>query len=62
MMYRTAPMHDLGKVVTAAQLPELHKQITDNVEAKQLSYYQSEKDILGFGHDRINAWRGFPRC
>ncbi len=51
-------LHDLGKVVTAAQLPELHKQITDNVEAKQLSYYQSEKDILGFGHDRINAWLG----
>lgn len=51
-------LHDLGKVVTAAQLPDLHKQIIDNVEAKQLTYIQSEKDILGFGHDRINAWLG----
>lgn len=49
-------LHDLGKVVTAAQLPDLHRQITDNVAAKQLTYFQSEKDILGFGHDRINAW------
>ncbi|MDC0335629.1 HDOD domain-containing protein [Pseudodesulfovibrio sp.] len=51
-------LHDLGKVVTAAQLPDLHKQITDNVVAKELTYYQSERDILGFGHDRINAWLG----
>lgn len=49
-------LHDLGKVVTAAQLPDLHKQITDTVEAKQLTYFQAEKDVLGFGHDRINAW------
>lgn len=51
-------LHDLGKVVTAAQLPDLHKQIIDNVAAKELTYFQSEKDILGFGHDRINAWVG----
>lgn len=49
-------LHDLGKVVTAAQLPDLHKQITDTVKAKELTYFQAEKDVLGFGHDRINAW------
>lgn len=49
-------LHDLGKVVTAVQLPDLHKQIIDTVEAKGLTYFQAEKDVLGFGHDRINAW------
>ena len=49
-------LHDLGKVVTAVQLPEVHKNIIDTVEAKNLTYFQAEKDVLGFGHDRINAW------
>jgi len=51
-------LHDLGKVVTAVQLPDLHKQIIETVETKQLTYFQAEKDVLGFGHDRINAWLG----
>lgn len=49
-------LHDLGKVVTAVQLPDVHKQISDTVAAKELTYFQAEKDVLGFGHDRINAW------
>ncbi|MEF2231070.1 MAG: HDOD domain-containing protein [Pseudodesulfovibrio sp.] len=49
-------LHDLGKVVTAVQLPDLHRAILDTVEAKQLTYFQAEKDVMGFGHDRINAW------
>ncbi len=49
-------LHDLGKVVTAVQLPDVHKQILDTVETRQLSYLQAEKALLGFGHDRINAW------
>ena len=49
-------LHDLGKVVTAVQLPDLHKSILDTVAAKDLTYFQAEKDVMGFGHDRINAW------
>ncbi|QGY41410.1 HDOD domain-containing protein [Pseudodesulfovibrio cashew] len=49
-------LHDLGKVVTAVQLPELHQRISETVQAKELTYFQAEKDVLGFGHDRINAW------
>ncbi len=49
-------LHDLGKVVTAVQLPDLHKTILDTVASKQLTYFQAEKDVMGFGHDRINAW------
>lgn len=49
-------LHDLGKVVTAVQLPEVHQNIVETVQAKNLTYFQAEKDVLGFGHDRINAW------
>jgi len=49
-------LHDLGKVVTAVQLPDLHKTVLETVKAKDLTYFQAEKDVMGFGHDRINAW------
>jgi putative nucleotidyltransferase with HDIG domain len=49
-------LHDLGKVVTAVQLPELHGAILSSVQTKGLTYFQAEKDVMGFGHDRINAW------
>lgn len=49
-------LHDLGKVVTAVQLPELHASILETVQTKELTYFQAEKDVMGFGHDRINAW------
>ncbi len=49
-------LHDLGKVVTAVQLPELNTAVQQTVEQKQVSYYEAERLILGFGHDRINAW------
>ncbi|WP_285907950.1 HDOD domain-containing protein [Pseudodesulfovibrio pelocollis] len=49
-------LHDLGKVVTAVQLPDLHATIVATVRDKDLSYFQAEKEVMGFGHDRINAW------
>ncbi len=49
-------LHDLGKVVSAVQLPELHQAVSAVVEEKDLSYFQAEKDVMGFGHDRINHW------
>ncbi len=49
-------LHDLGKVIVAIQLPEMKKQIDDLVAKDNLNYLQAEKEVLGFGHDRINAW------
>ncbi|MBN2139369.1 MAG: HDOD domain-containing protein [Desulfovibrionaceae bacterium] len=49
-------LHDLGKVVSAVQLPELHQAVAASVEHDDLSYYDAEKKVMGFGHDRINAW------
>ncbi len=49
-------LHDLGKVVTAVQMPELHKNVVEAVKAKDLRWFEAEKEVMGFGHDRINAW------
>lgn len=49
-------LHDLGKVVAAVQLPELHKAVGETVQSQGLRWLEAEKAVLGFGHDRINAW------
>ncbi|XPV74937.1 MAG: HDOD domain-containing protein [Desulfovibrio sp.] len=49
-------LHDLGKVVTALQLPELSEQIATVVKTDNLTYIEAEKKLLGFGHERINDW------
>jgi putative nucleotidyltransferase with HDIG domain len=49
-------LHDLGKVVAAVQLPELHKAVGEAVRTQDLRWFEAEKAVLGFGHDRINAW------
>ncbi|EPR39352.1 putative signal transduction protein [Desulfovibrio sp. X2] len=49
-------LHDLGKVVMAVQLPEMEQQVMQTVKARDVSYFEAEKLVMGFGHDRINAW------
>ncbi|WP_022661062.1 HDOD domain-containing protein [Paucidesulfovibrio longus] len=51
-------LHDLGKVVAAVQLPEMLERISETVRTRDISFYQAEKEIMGFGHDRINSWLG----
>lgn len=49
-------LHDLGKVVTAIQLPDLKTGVEAMVKAKDMTYLDAEKALMGFGHDRVNAW------
>jgi putative nucleotidyltransferase with HDIG domain len=49
-------LHDLGKVVAAVQLPDILKDIEAMVKEKDILYLEAEKRVMGFGHDRINAW------
>nr|WP_040371198.1 HDOD domain-containing protein [Alkalidesulfovibrio alkalitolerans] len=49
-------LHDLGKVVLSVQLPEMERAVVETVASKDLSYFEAERDVMGFGHDRINAW------
>jgi len=49
-------LHDLGKVVATVQLPDLKVEIEQAVAAGDLYYLEAERKVMGFGHDRINAW------
>ncbi|MBZ2172916.1 HDOD domain-containing protein [Nitratidesulfovibrio sp. SRB-5] len=49
-------LHDLGKVVSALQLPEAKARVDAVVQDQDLPYIDAETQVLGFGHDRINAW------
>lgn len=49
-------LHDLGKVVSIVQLPEVKKEVDALVEERDITYYEAEKEVMGFSHDRINAW------
>ena len=49
-------LHDLGKVVALVQLPDLKKEIDALVKKKDMPYLEAEKAVMGFGHDRFNAW------
>lgn len=49
-------LHDLGKVVATVQLPELKDELETLVERDDLTFFDAEKQRMGFGHDRINLW------
>ncbi|MFV0347051.1 MAG: HDOD domain-containing protein [Halodesulfovibrio sp.] len=49
-------LHDLGKVVAAVQLPEIKPELEKLVATQDITFLQAEKQLLGFGHDRVNAW------
>ena len=49
-------LHDLGKVIVALQMPAAKEEIDAMVRQEELLYLDAEKKVLGFGHDRINAW------
>lgn len=49
-------LHDLGKVIVALQLPKAKEEIEQAVAQEDLPYLEAEKKVLGFGHDRVNAW------
>jgi len=49
-------LHDLGKVIALVQLPELKEEVDAVVKKEDLSYYEAERKVMGFAHDRINAW------
>ncbi len=49
-------LHDIGKVVIAVQLPEEKEEIDRLVKEKDISYFKAEREVLGFSHDRVNAW------
>lgn len=54
--YSAAILHDIGKLVIEAFLPEVFADIIKEAEKKQCSLYQAEKTVLGFSHAEIGAY------
>lgn len=49
-------LHDLGKVITATQMPEAQKDLEKMVAEKDILFFDAEKELLGFAHTKINSW------
>lgn len=49
-------LHDLSKAVFSLQVPEARKEVDWLVETQDISFFEAENRVLGFGHDRINRW------
>ncbi len=51
-----ALIHDLGKIVVRAELPDKHDAILELVKKKGISFRDAEKELLGVGHGEIGGW------
>ncbi len=49
-------LHDIGKVITAVQIPEAHAEIQQLVREEDLLFREAEVQVLGLDHSRIAAW------
>lgn len=49
-------LHDLGKVILATQMPDAAAEINALVAARDLTYIEAEREVLGMDHTQINAW------
>ncbi|MCA1945428.1 MAG: HDOD domain-containing protein [Desulfovibrio sp.] len=49
-------LHDLGKVVTAVQLPDVKQELDATVRQRDCTYREAESLVLGFTHETINGW------
>jgi putative nucleotidyltransferase with HDIG domain len=48
-------IHDLGKIVVRAELPEEYDRILDLVHSKNISMREAEMEVLGMDHCEIGA-------
>jgi len=49
-------LHDLGKVVLRAHMPEDHVSISELVEVEEMPVRQAEREVLGFDHTHVGLW------
>ncbi len=53
-LFTAGLLHDVGKLVIAAKLPELQLQIDTLIAEKNLDILQAEQEILGFDHTDVS--------
>ncbi|AGW11954.1 HDOD domain-containing protein [Megalodesulfovibrio gigas] len=49
-------LHDLGKVVTAVQLPDIRQELDATVKERDCTYREAEALVIGFTHEAVNGW------
>ncbi len=49
-------LHDLGKVVIRAHMPDDQESITELVEVEGMSVREAEMEVLGFDHSLVGLW------
>jgi len=49
-------LHDIGKVVTAVQLPEAKEEIDRLVREEDITCREAEERVIGMAHSRIGGW------
>lgn len=49
-------LHDIGKMVFSMQIPEAKQEVDRLVKKNDILFHQAEKEVLGFGHEKINEW------
>jgi HD-like signal output (HDOD) protein len=49
-------LHDLGKVVLFAKMPDLAKAVVGEARARDLSMQEAEQEVLGLTHADIAGW------
>ena len=49
-------LHDIGKVITAVQLPDAQKEIHHLIHEEDLPCFEAEERVLGMTHARIGSW------
>jgi HD-like signal output (HDOD) protein len=54
--YLAAALHDIGKLVMAAELPEEYAQILATAQRKRQPLHLAERDVLGTSHAEIGAY------
>ncbi|PCJ59479.1 MAG: HD family phosphohydrolase [Planctomycetota bacterium] len=49
-------LHDLGKVILICNLEDICEQVSAIVREKDCLFYEAEKELFDFGHDKIGVW------
>jgi len=64
VLYTSALLHDIGKVIMGEYVYDSFQQIFDQVKTKQCSFLEAEEEVIGINHaelgGRIAAYWNFP--
>ncbi|MFC1735780.1 HDOD domain-containing protein [Candidatus Hydrogenedentota bacterium] len=49
-------LHDVGKLILAANVPEEYKSVAANAQAKNITWHEAEHEVLGATHAEVGAY------